>query len=225
MCGDTECDIASCCLECGFLFCSACCQQLRTPGHGDDSERVFPQECPKCEKTLDFIDQQRTPIEACQKLERLIEEKCDDARLAHWHMQLGVYGLESAENVQQHEDARQHAMKCFKRAGKLGLGLGYFLLADSYIRKQSWKEAMRYYGMAAHRLDMSGIHKMGIHALYGYVDPRQPEEQKLDPDFEEAYRWFLAGAQLGHADCCINLAIFYARRDAIRQNLARVLNG
>jgi TPR repeat protein len=117
---------------------------------------------------------------------------------------------------------KKHAMQHFKQAGKLGLGEGYGRLAAIHCGAQNWTtKAMMYYPKAADRHCVVGIHAVACQAHYGYIDERQPEEQKLDPDFEEAFRWFLAGAQLGQSDCCAALAWYYLCGQGVQKNFAK----
>jgi TPR repeat protein len=48
---------------------------------------------------------------------------------------------------------------------------------------------------------------MGYEAYHGSIDTRQ--EQQRNPNFEEAYRWFLLGAKLGGTECCADLCMCY----------------
>jgi hypothetical protein len=98
--------------------------------------------CPKCAKNIDFgYGCPNNPAIMCQKVEQLINEKQqrdDDPRLAQWLVLLGNF-YKSSESSQ---DGERNALLNYKRAGRLGLGEGYLRVAEFYIHKQNWNDAI-----------------------------------------------------------------------------------
>jgi MYND finger len=71
------------CLKCGNLYCKTCDEEHLTRDLLDGSVASFAP-CPSCRQRRDFIRQGD-----CKKLEKLVQERPSDPRLANWLVTLG----------------------------------------------------------------------------------------------------------------------------------------
>jgi TPR repeat protein len=202
---DAENHVVSLCFQCGCLLCGSCHVNQMTS---------FAASCPRCEQRL------WCGSDTVHKLRKLIAENPHDPRLAQWIKLLGgLFHFFKSEATPDGEPWEQNVVKHYKWAAKLGLTEAYRRLAEFYCEKKDWNKAIRFLGMAADLHDAVASYDMGKVAYSGCIDHEQ--EPKGEPDFEEAFRRFHAGAKLGYTECFAELGTCYMNGQGTEKNLVK----
>jgi TPR repeat protein len=111
---------------------------------------------------------------------------------------------------------QQKATEHFLRAGELGLGKGFFRIAEIHLKKhRNWDDARLFLKRAAEKYHVPSIVILADEASVGYFKVNTglhhiiQEDHRRTPDHEEAFRLYREGARLGDAGCCVRLGAYY----------------